>query len=219
MSSGGENESEILLGNKQLLAIFFVIAFLLFVAFTGGYMVGRGSPEKKPLIAAAPVTDAQPKDSGLETHPVGPASGSGAEDAGSAAKADNRLAAKPNALVVNPDEQEPAPLGAPKRKGKGKAAAKQPSEAAPASNVADEYTPQSGQLFLQVTALARDDAYGVADVLTKEGFRAHSVPKPGSSGKVYRVLVGPIRDTTELSATRDKLRKVAGFQDVILQRY
>jgi cell division septation protein DedD len=56
-------------------------------------------------------------------------------------------------------------------------------------------------------------------VLTKEGFRAHSVPKPGSSGKVYRVLVGPIRDTTELSATRDKLRKVAGFQDVILQRY
>jgi cell division septation protein DedD len=218
MSSGGENESEILLGNKQLLAIFFVIAFLLFVAFTGGYMVGRGSPEKKPLIAAAPITDAQPKDSGLETHPVGPASGSGSEDAVSPAKADNRLAAKPNAQVVNPDEQEPAPLGTPKRKGKGKAAAKQP-EAAPASNVADEYTPQSGQLFLQVTALARDDAYGVADVLTKEGFRAHSVPKPGSSGKVYRVLVGPIRDTTELSATRDKLRKVAGFQDVILQRY
>jgi cell division septation protein DedD len=219
MSSGGENESEILLGNKQLLAIFFVIAFLLFVAFTGGYMVGRGSPEKKPLIAAAPITDTQPKDSGLETHPVGPASGSGSEDTASAAKPDNRLAAKPNTRVVNPDEQEPAPLGTPKRKGKGKAAAKQPPEASPAANVADEYTPQSGQLFLQVTALARDDAYGVADVLTKEGFRAHSVPKPGSSGKVYRVLVGPIRDTTELSATRDKLRKVAGFQDVILQRY
>jgi cell division septation protein DedD len=217
MSSGGENESEILLGNKQLLAIFFVIAFLLFVAFTGGYMVGRGSPDKKPLIAAAPVIESQPKDSGLETHPVGPA----AEDAVTEPKAVTRRAAKPSAEVETPEELDQPPLGTPKRKAKGKttAAAKQQPEAVPVSNTPEEYLPQTGQMFLQVVALQRDDAYGVTEVLAKKGFRAHAVPKPGSNGKVYRVLVGPIRDTSELSATRDALRKNAGFQDIILQHY
>jgi cell division septation protein DedD len=216
MSSGGENESEILLGNKQLLAIFFVIAFLLFVAFTGGYMVGRGSSDKKPLIAAAPVMENQPKDSGLETHPVGPAP----DDAAAEPKSASRRAAKPNPEVENPEEQDQPPLGTPKRKGKGKTiAAKQQAEAPPVSNTPEEYLPQTGQMFLQVVALQRDDAYGVTEVLAKKGFRAHAVPKPGSNGKVYRVLVGPIRDTSELSATRDALRKNAGFQDIILQHY
>jgi cell division septation protein DedD len=220
MSSGGENESEILLGNKQLLAIFFVIAFLLFVAFTGGYMVGRGSPEKKPLVTAAPPVDSQPKDSGLETHPVGPASAGASEDATGEAKPDHRPAVKPNVAVENPNEQEQPPLGTPKQKSKGRAAAKQQQpEAMPVNNVVEEYAPQSGQMFLQVVALARDDAYGVTEVLAKKGFHAHAVPKPGSGGKLYRVLVGPIRDTAELSATRDALRKNAGFQDIILQRY
>jgi cell division septation protein DedD len=220
MSSGGENESEILLGNKQLLAIFFVIAFLLFVAFTGGYMVGRGSPDKKPLIAAAPATENQPKDSGLETHPVGPATAKTApEEVASEPKTASRRAAKPNTEVENPDQQDQPPLGTPKRKGKGKATAGKQPEAAPASNTPEEYLPQTGQMFLQVVALQRDDAYGVTEVLAKKGFRAHAVPKPGSGGKVYRVLVGPIRDTSELSATRDALRKNAGFQDIILQHY
>jgi cell division septation protein DedD len=217
MSSGGENESEILLGNKQLLAIFFVIAFLLFVAFTGGYMVGRGSPDKKPLIAAAaPVIENQPKDSGLETHPVGPAP----EDAASEPKAASRRSVKPAPEVETPEEQDQPPLGTPKRKGKGKVtAAKQQPEALPVGNTPEEYLPQTGQMFLQVVALQRDDAYGVTEVLAKKGFRAHAVPKPGSGGKVYRVLVGPIRDTSELSATREALRKNAGFQDIILQHY
>jgi cell division septation protein DedD len=215
MSSGGENESEILLGNKQLLAIFFVIAFLLFVAFTGGYMIGRGNLEKKPLVAAAPVTDNQPKESGLETHPVGP--GSGSEEAAPAAKPDTRQAAKSNTEADHSDDQD-VPLGTPKQKNKGRAAAKQSQpEATPVSSVSEDYAPQSGQMFLQVVALARDDAYGVTEVLAKKGFRAHAVPKPGN-GKLYRVLIGPIRDTADLSATRDALRKT-GFQDVILQRY
>jgi cell division septation protein DedD len=215
--SSGDNESEILLGNKQLLAIFFVIAFLLFVAFTGGYMIGRGSPAKKPLVIAAATTENQPKDSGLETHPVGPADGSASEDPPNAAKPLGRSAARPNAETEIPNGQEQAPLGTPKQKMAAKTSRRQP-EAVPVNNVPEGYAPQTGQIFLQVVALARDDAYGVAKVLSEKGFRAHAVPKPGS-GKLYRVLVGPIRDTSDLSATRDALRKNAGFQDVIVQRY
>ncbi len=38
-----DRETEILLSNTQILGIFFVLAILLGIAFTGGYMVGRGS--------------------------------------------------------------------------------------------------------------------------------------------------------------------------------
>ncbi|HMF78222.1 MAG TPA: SPOR domain-containing protein [Bryobacteraceae bacterium] len=222
MASNSENESEILLGNKQLLAIFFVIAILLGIAFTGGYMLGRNSPEKKPLVIASATNDtaagAQPKDSGLETHPVGPPASAASDESTGDAKSDSPAAAKRNAETASPDEetQDPTPLGTPKQKTSAKAVKQQPETPA-VSNVSETYAPQTGQMFLQVTALARDDAYGVAEVLAKKGFRAHAVPKPGK-GKLYRVLVGPIRDTSDLSSTRDALRKT-GFQDVILQRY
>jgi len=215
MSSRTENESEILLGNKQLLAIFFVIAILLGIAFTGGYMVGRGSqtasqaatsPDKKPLAATPNSTDGErPPDSAIETHPVGPAGSAPQDTSKEADSSSTSRTATPN----------PPPLGSRKEKAAAKAPA--PDAPAPSSTTAEGYTPQSGQMFLQVVALARDDAYGVAEVLSKKGFRAHAVPKPGNT-KLYRVLVGPIRDTADLSSTRDALRKT-GFQDVILQRY
>ena len=54
MSSSSDTEREILLGNKHLLTIFFVIAALLGVAFTGGYMVGRGGSSDKKAVSTAP---------------------------------------------------------------------------------------------------------------------------------------------------------------------
>jgi cell division septation protein DedD len=74
-----------------------------------------------------------------------------------------------------------------------------------------------GQQFLQVAAVARDQALGVADVLHAKGFRAHAVPKPGDP-KLYRVLIGPLRDAGDLSTTRDALRTI-GFREVIVQKY
>ena len=79
------------------------------------------------------------------------------------------------------------------------------------------FSPEAGQQFLQVAAVGRDEAEAVADVLHKKGFRAHAVPKPGTA-KLYRVIIGPIRDPGELSNTRDALRRT-GFREVIVQRY
>ena len=80
MLQTGENETEILLGNKQLLGIFFVVAVLLGLAFTGGYMVGRGSADKKiAAVATAPAptapgeSSANPSAAGgrrLPSHPM-----------------------------------------------------------------------------------------------------------------------------------------------------
>lgn len=203
-----ESETEILLGNKQLLGIFFAVALLLGLAFYGGYAVGKGVAAKKALASAASVLADEPQataatapaPTGGETHSV-PA------DAGASAPppADTTSAAKLE--DTSPQPSEP-PLGSPKRKN---------VETQPSSSAADTFTPRSGQSFLQVTAVGRDEAFAIADVLQKKGFRAHAVPKPGSA-KLYRVLVGPVRDAADLSSTRDSLRRT-GFREVIVQRY
>ncbi len=204
MLRSSEDETEILLGNKQLLGIFFVVAILLGIAFTGGYMVGRGSLAKHPVSTAAtqesPSSAAPtgaPSGTGGETHSVAPETGSPPDQSSTAA------------------QSEEPPLGSPQRKTAGKVTAPPPETAGPAP--AESFLPQSGQEFLQVAATGRDEAEAVADVLHKKGFRAHAVPKPGNS-KIYRVLIGPIRDAGDLSSTRDALRGT-GFREVIVQRY
>ena len=202
MLRNNESETEILLGNKQLLGIFFAVAILLGVAFYGGYVVGKGAAAHKTSTAAtAPASDqtstAPAPSTGGETHSV-PA------DAGAVSQ-------PPSDTATAPDTASPGsepPLGSPKRKNI------EPSSAASAS---EPFTPRAGQTFLQVTATGRDEAVAIADVLQKKGFRAHAVPKPGSS-KLYRVLVGPVHDTADLSTTRDSLRRT-GFREVIVQHY
>jgi cell division septation protein DedD len=220
-----ENETEILLGNKQLLGIFFMIAVLLGVAFTGGYMVGRGSGEKKMVAVTAPAGPTAPSanPTGGETHSVAAAPNSDAaasptRNAGQTPPtgATEEPIALPAASANGAAEDSEEPLGSPKRKAEEKRAE---AEAAPPSNdTATPLVPQPGQTFLQVAAVSRDEAEAMADVLHRKGFRAHAVPKPGNP-KLYRVLIGPVRDAGDLSSTRDALRKRVGFREVIVQKY
>ena len=211
-----ESETEILLGNKQLIGIFFVIALLLGIAFYSGYMVGHSSPDRRvsaaPAQAANPPVSQQPAAAGGETHSF-PADSGQTEPNPRA-----HLSASGTAREGKRDnggQTEPPPLGSPKKRA--------PSSSLPDQantkdeNSADAFSPQNGDEFLQVAAVGRDEAEAVADVLHKKGFRAHAVPKPGNS-KIFRVLIGPIKDSGDLSSTRDALRRT-GFRNVILQRY
>jgi cell division septation protein DedD len=209
-----DSETEILLGNKQLLGIFFVVALLLAGAFYGGFMVGRSSTAKKTAITTAPDeagTNA-PAASGGETHVVSSGSG-GAADAGSNSSTDGSGSQElqPSSRSRTTD----APLGSPKRKiaSKSDSLTTEPTSA----TISDTFAPQVGEQFLQVAAVSRDEGEAVADVLRKKGFRAHAVPKPGNP-RLYRVIVGPIRNPGELSSTRDALVRT-GFREVILQKY
>jgi cell division septation protein DedD len=228
MSSTSETETEILLGNRHLLAIFFVLAVLLGIAFTGGYMVGRNSSEKRttPLVAsgADPAASSSAGASSLETHSLTPA-GNEQTDAsrGNQAADQTRTVQPPPTTDTAPPAKEDAPLGAPKQETTSQerpsAARKpEPKPVQPHSKPVSAFGgPQSGQTFLQVTAVGHTEAEALADVLSKKGFPAHAVPKPGSS-EIYRVLVGPMHDTSELSTTRDSLRN-AGFTKIFVQRY
>ncbi|MFL6351000.1 MAG: SPOR domain-containing protein [Bryobacteraceae bacterium] len=196
-----DSETEILLGNKQLLGIFFVVAILLGVAFTGGYMVGRGSLDKAADAKAPAARSA----SATETHAVSPDS-----SPNDIANASAPISTSENGATTESKRAGSGarPLGSPRTSH---------SDTAPEPTGEDTFAPERGQTFLQVAAVGRDEAVAIADVLHKKGFRAHAVPKPGSP-KFYRVLIGPIRDTTELSSTRDSLRKT-GFREVIVQKY
>jgi cell division septation protein DedD len=195
-----DSETEILLGNKQLLGIFFVVAILLGIAFTGGYMVGRGSLERAN-DARAP---AAPSTSAAETHAV-PADSSTNDSSTSSAPVNQSQDTE--STESKPVASNARPLGSPATR----------SDPAPRPVADDTFAPSRGQTFLQVAAVGRDEAVGIADVLRKKGFRAHAVPKPGSP-TFYRVLIGPVRDTADLSSTRDSLRKT-GFREVIVQKY
>lgn len=54
MPRNEEGEFELVLGNKQLLSLFFIVVVLLGVFFTMGYIVGRSSPPSEPALASAP---------------------------------------------------------------------------------------------------------------------------------------------------------------------
>lgn len=198
-----DGEKEILLGNKQLLAIFFVLAILFGVFFTAGYMVGRTTGDKKPAETAVEARSAPAADnaqaSGGETHSVSPEPGSTNPAVAGTAKSVDRPRtsdASPSTmpkseLTRSEEEQEPA--------------ASADSEAA---------LPAGHSTYLQVAALHRADAETVAKVLAKKGFQAHISPKAGTP--YYRVLVGPVHDAGELNSTRDAL-KSKGFREVFVQ--
>ena len=213
MLRSSDTETEILLGNKQVLGIFLLAAILIGVAFGGGFILGRGAADKKTASTATPEASAkdtaQAKDTaanptGGETRTVSPSDSSAVDD-GSAA-----------AINAAQRASDAPPLGSRKAKPPARAEAPVPEIASPVT-IPVGFQPQSGQEFLQVAAVPRSDAAGIADVLRKKGFHAHTVPVPGST-KLYRVIVGPLRDVGDLSSTRDRLRRT-GFGKVIVQKY
>jgi cell division septation protein DedD len=212
-----ERESEILLGNKQLLGIFFAVALLLGVAFYGGYMVGRNSSTKKvpataETAAPAPSSSSETVSAG-ETHTIPGESGASADETQTSSGRAPVTKSNPGSHELAGDEKSEPPLGSRKGKATHESKLTPPTD----TDAPGVYQPQPGSEYLQVVALGRSEAEGLADVLHKKGFRAHAVPKPGNAS-LYRVIVGPIRDAGDLSSTRDALRKT-GFRSVIVQRY
>jgi cell division septation protein DedD len=51
----------------------------------------------------------------------------------------------------------------------------------------------AGQRYLQLAAIDKDHADGLVDLLREKGFSALDVAVP-ENPKVYRVLVGPVKD-------------------------
>jgi cell division septation protein DedD len=178
-----EGEFELILGNRQLLSVFFIVVVLLGVFFTMGYIVGRnsgpgasvevasaGKPEVKPLVVESPA----PK-------------------------------------TATPSAPEPAaskPVEEPARVVTTKPAeAAKHTETKPEKAARTEPAEPSGT-YLQLAATSKHEAELLVDVLRKKSFHALTSEVPEKAG-TYRVLVGPLGDG-DVNKTRADLQE-AGF--------
>ena len=172
MPKNEDGEFELILGNRQLLSVFFIVVILLGVFFTMGYIVGRNSGTLTADVAATPAPDGKPQ-------VVEPPAAKTPEPA-PAPTAPTETAPQQPAKEAEP---EPAPERAKPEKVKA-----EPVRAGSSH-------PAAGQTYLQLAATSKHEADIMVDVLRKKSFKSMAAEideKPGT----YRVLVGPITDTT-----------------------
>jgi outer membrane biosynthesis protein TonB len=193
-----DGEFELILANRQLLSVFFIVVILLGVFFTMGYIVGRNSgpapvdvashkPESKPMVVDSPA----PQDTAAPVSaPPTPAP-----------TTTKQQQPPPDEPKAEPKAEEPVKKEAPAKKEKEKT--KEKAKPAPASA-----EPVAGQTYLQLAATAKAEADVMVDLLHQKKFRAISVQIP-EKPTVYRILVGPLADGT-LNKTKSDLQS-AGF--------
>jgi cell division septation protein DedD len=174
-----EGEFELILANRQLLSVFFIVVVLLGVFFTMGYIVGRNSG---PAVEVAAVH--KPESKPIVVDPTPP------QDSSPTASAP--AAAAPAPTSTQPQREAEVPKPEPKREEpvakKEPPAKKEKEKPVPASA-----PPASGQTYLQLVATAKAEADVMVDVLHQKQFKAIAVEIPEKPG-LFRVLVGPLPD-------------------------
>lgn len=197
MPTNEEGEFELILGNKQLLSVFFIVVVLLGVFFTMGYIVGRNmSPAAGPQMAQAG------RDGALVVEPVKPAEAAPRPVETAQAAAPEKPSPMPS------QEAPPAPPPAKTESPKPEPPKAEPVKPAPPP--AKVAPPAGGAgLYLQIAATKKPDADMLVDVLGKKGFRATTQAVPDSP--LFRVLVGPARDADDLAKLRSDLEAI-GFK-------
>jgi cytoskeletal protein RodZ len=190
-----DGEFELVLGNKQLLSMFFVVVVLLGVFFVMGYVVGRNSA---PLLSAEPSHKAEPSSQ--------PSLPEAATTPAPEKSASTREPAPSPAPTAPAETAPPKPEPAPKREAKvaeKTEPAKDTKETKPRP-VASGNQPAPGATFLQLSATDKTDADKMVEVLRKSGFQAVDAEVPEKPG-LFRVLVGPIA-SGDFNKTKDDLQ-------------
>ena len=198
MSDNG-SEKELILGNKQLISLFFVVVALCGVFFAMGYMVrgnalkgSAGTAEDAAVQAAGGVKRQQP-----EPPPDG------------SAAASTPVTDAPVATHAADDTPTaPAPDTRPDQKTAADANAR-------ADGAPQLQTPEAGATYVQVVALARGDAEATVKTLTEQHLPASLAPS--SKEGLYRVLVGPYHQTSDVADAKSRL-KTLGFSNTIVQK-
>ena len=177
MPRNDDGEFELILGNRQLMSVFFIVVILLGVFFAMGYIVGRNSsPVAGPEVASRrPETksvDADSSSSARETPVKAPAE----------APKETDSQPKETASQQGP-ATKPAPTPEP--------VAPKPPKTSPRVGTSDQ--PESGRTYLQLSAIDHDKAEIMIELLRKKNFSAIAAEIPEKPG-VFRVLVGPISE-------------------------
>jgi len=201
MPKNETGEFELVLGNRQLLSGFAVVAILFGVFFAMGYIVGRNSTPSARLLAS----DTQGSQSGTNGTAVEPDAvrAQSQPSAQQAPPSSEASAAQPPA----PAEATPAPA----RAAETAKPVEKPPEAAPAVQSAESL--QTGT-YLQVIATIKTDAEVISKSLQERRFPA--VITPSSLEGRFRVLVGPYKESVAVGGAKTELENL-GFHPIAVK--
>jgi outer membrane biosynthesis protein TonB len=232
MPTNEEGEFELVLGNKQLLSVFFVAVLLLGVFFIMGYIVGRNLSPEPALVAEGtraldtfevgsvtpapttpPVRSAVPEPDKPAAMPEPKTSAQVVLPKPIEAPKKAEVKAETKPVEVKPVEA-PKTVEAPK-KGAEKAAEAKPTPPKPveATKPAAATAPTkggSGDRYWQVVAALPGKVPGFVSGLTAKGFKVITQPVPGQ--ELVRILVGPY-DAASAADGAAKL-KAAGYEAI-----
>jgi cell division septation protein DedD len=232
IDNDNDGERELVLGNKQLLGIFFVATLLCGVFFAMGYVVGGNSAKSAAAAsgdsAATPAGGQRDEPSALQpaqqttaasqpatymgANPIGGDSGTQVPSPEPVLK-DNPAAAQPPARApVAAVPPPPAPVS--------KTAPAPLPAALPATNTeAIVYisVPEKGARYWQVTAQQRPAADALVQSLRDRHLPA--ILAESSAPKLYEVLVGPYRSDITLADAKKKLTEIGGFDGLIPRKF
>jgi hypothetical protein len=196
-----DGEFELILANRQLLSVFFIVVVLLGVFFTMGYIVGRNSGPAQGDIASARKPESKPlvvDSTAPQETPSAPVSAPPAQTPAPTSTQPQQTA--PEEKAEPKAEAPPRPEPPAKKESRKDKTKERPAPASP--------QPSSGQTYLQLVATAKAEADVMVDVLHQKKFKAVAVEIPDKPG-LYRVLVGPLADGT-LNKTKSDLTS-SGF--------
>jgi cell division septation protein DedD len=194
-----EGEKELVLGNKQLISLFFVIVALCGVFFALGYMMGRPSGKQ---LAAIPDTSAATPGGTVSPLPAPAQESQQPEPPRETASSDVQSA------PAGPEPQPPATRTQVARD-------VPPAAASAATTTATPSVPEAGATYLQVTALGRVDADNLVKTLKEQNFPA--LRSESSKPDLFRVLVGPYHQTADVADAKARL-KALGFANAFVQK-
>lgn len=201
MARNEDGEFELILGNKQLLSVFFLMVLLLGLCFVGGYVLGRSAA---PVLTAS----SQPAPEPSKPAAVEPPKSSAPPPAVTPPPAQPqpepvKATPPPPPTKTAPQVTESAPIRTmpqtttqvakaepSKAKAEPPPAPKQTAAAKPAPSGSQ---PVPGRVYLQLSATDKDKADVMVDLLRRKSFpgmAAAVAERPG----LYRVLVGPIAE-------------------------
>lgn len=209
-----EEEFELVLGNRQLLSLFFLAVVLFAVFFSFGYMVGfgRGQHDRAAVIASTePADEPQPEtvrlpDALLEEAPRPPEPRAEVERVSTTAQA----ASTP----PQPERRTPVVTELPKAAAKPQPVKQTPPKQAPEKRPAASGAAVARSIHLQVAAVRiKNDAQMMVDKLKSSGYRA-ALYDAGDGW--FRIVVGPFND--EAAAKADQKRLSADGLDSLLRR-
>ena len=190
-----DGEKELVLGNKQLISLFFVVVALCGVFFALGYMIGHNTskPATANLDSSAPAI---------------------AASSGSQSPVPQTQEPEPPRETAPEATQPPAPAPA------ETASSQPPVTQTPVTQTQAAHdtpapVPETGATYLQVRALRRADADNLVKSLREQNLPA--LLADSSKPDLFRVLVGPYHQTADVADAKARL-KALGFADAFVQK-